>query len=320
MDRRAFLGTLAGGLLAVPLAAEAQPAGKVYRIGLLGNTPLPESSPDAPGWGTLRQGMKELGYVEGKNIVFEYRWSEGKADRFPNLAAELARLRVDVIVTIGPGVAPAKRATTTIPIVMSNSGDPVGEGLIASLARPGGNITGVSNLASKEVAGKFLDLLKQIVPKASTIAFLFDPAGVVWRKELESAADTLGVTLRFTEFRNPEALDEIFVGLAKARVAALLVNGHSLEYVHRHRIIELAARHRLPAVYVWPQAVADGGLMSYGPDFGYLAYRAATYVDKILKGAKPADLPVEQPNKFDPPLAFPTDASVLAAFARRHTG
>jgi len=297
-DRRTFIGVIAGGLLTAPLAVEAQPVGKVYRIGLLGLAPLPESNPDAPGWGTLRQGMKELGYVEGKNIVFEYRWSEGKVDRFQSLAAELARLHVDVIVTIGPGVAPARRATTTIPIVMSNSGDPVGEGLIASLAHPGGNITGVGNTASREVHGKSLDLLKQTVPKASTIAFLFDPAGVVWRKELESAADTLGVTLRFTEFR-PDALEDVFVGLAKARVAALLVNGNSLEYVHRHRIIELAARHRLPAMYMWPQAVADGGLMSYGPDFGYLAYRAATYVDKILKGAKPADLPVERPTKFE---------------------
>ena len=299
MDRRTFISSVTLALLAAPRAAEAPPAGKVYRIGLLGNTPLPESSPDAPGWGTLRQGMKELGYVEGKNIVFEYRWSEGKVDRFPSLAAELARLHVDVIVTIGPGVAPAKRATTTIPIVMSNSGDPVGEGLIASLAHPGGNITGVGNTASREVHGKSLDLLKQTVPKASTIAFLFDPAGVVWRKELESAADTLGVTLRFTEFRSPDALEDVFVGLGKARVAAVLVSGNSLEYVHRHRIIELAARHRLPAMYMWPQAVADGGLMSYGPDFGYLAYRAATYVDKILKGAKPADLPVERPTKFE---------------------
>src|SRR5260370_25169977 len=175
MERRPSLGVIAGGLLGGPLAAEARRAGKVYRIGLLGNPPLPESSPDAPGWGTLRQGMKELGYVEGKNIVFEYRWSEGKVDRFPSLAAELASLHVDVIVTIGPGVAPAKRATTTIPIVMSNGPDPVGEGLIASLAHPGGNITGVANTTGRELPGKFLDLLKRTVPKPSTIALPLIP-------------------------------------------------------------------------------------------------------------------------------------------------
>ncbi len=157
---------------------------------------------------------------------------------------------------------------------------------------------------------------KQTVPKASTIAFLFDPAGVVWRKELESAADTLGVTLRFTEFRSPDALEDVFVGLGKARVAAVLVSGNSLEYVHRHRIIELAARHRLPAVYMWSQAVADGGLMSYGPDFGYLAYRAATYVDKILMGAKPADVPVEQPTKVKLVINLKT-AKALGSRSRR---
>jgi putative ABC transport system substrate-binding protein len=296
ITRRMFLGTLAGGLLAAPLAAEAQSAAKVYRVGVLG-------SEDGPSWEAFRQRLRELGYIEGQNIVFEYRWSEGKVERLPPLAAELAGLKVDVIVTSGNAATGAlKRATATIPIVMAASGDPAGAGLVTSLAHPGGNVTGLTIIASRDITGKQLELLKEVVPKAARVAFLFDPANpgsLLLQKELEAAARALGVGLRFTEVRTRYDFEAAFTAMTKERVGALLVAGGPFEFFHRRRIVELAATSRLPAIYSARLFVDEGGLMSYGVSFSDNFRRAAGYVDKILKGAKPGDLPVEQPTKFE---------------------
>ena len=294
MDRRVFLGTLGGGLLAAPLAAEAQ-AGKVYRIGVLANEP-------SPMWEAFRQRLKELGYVEG-HIVFEYRWSAGQVERFPSLAAELVGLKVDVIVTVGNAATGAlKRATATVPIVMATSGDPVGAGLVTSLAHPGGNVTGLTVIAGRDLPGKQLELLKEVVPKFARVAYLFDaanPGSLLAQKEFEAAARALGVELRLTEIRNENDLEAAFTAIAKERVSGLLVAAGPFETVHRRRIVDLAVSSRLPAMYGARWFVDDGGLISYGVSVLDNFRRAATYVDKILKGAKPADLPVEQPTKFE---------------------
>jgi putative ABC transport system substrate-binding protein len=288
-------------LLVAPLAAGAQQAAKVPRIGFLSAATSGVSSPvlDA-----FRQGLRELGWVEGQNIVVDYRLTEGRSDRLPDLAAKLVRLKVDIIVAEATqGVAAAKNATETIPIVMiSGSADPVGLGFIASLARPGGNVTGLSYSVGPEIVGKGLELLKEIVPKVRRVAILSNPASPVqplFIKELNGAARSLGVQLQLLEVRGPNQFEGAFAAMANERVGALLVVADAVFVFHRTRLADLAARSRLPAAYGSRANVEAGGLMSYGPSVRDLFRRSATFVDKILKGAKPGDLPVEQPTKFE---------------------
>jgi putative tryptophan/tyrosine transport system substrate-binding protein len=300
MKRRAFLGTLAGCLLAAPLAAEAQQAGKVPRIGYLGLT-SPSDRP--PLLDAFRQGLRELGWVEGQNIVIDYRFAEGRFDRLPALAAELVRLKVDIIVSGGTqGVTAAKNATEAIPIVMITVRDPIGTGLIASLARPGGNVTGMSGSAGLEIVGKQLELLKEVVPKIRRVAILSNPGNAyhpVAIGDLNMAARSLGVQLKLLEARGPTEFDRAFAAMATERVGALLVLSDTIFNSHGTRLADLAARNRLPAAYGVRESVEAGGLMSYGSSLRDLYRRCAAFVDKILKGAKPADLPVEQPTKFE---------------------
>ncbi|HKZ05669.1 MAG TPA: ABC transporter substrate-binding protein [Methylomirabilota bacterium] len=287
-------------MLATPRAAQAQQADKAPRIGWLSAT-SPADRPlliDA-----FRQRLRELGWVEGQNIAIDYRYAEDRDDRLPDLAAELVRLKVDVIVSFGTqGVTAAKKATGTIPIVMIAVRDPVGTGLIASLARPGGNLTGVSGYAGLEIVAKQLELLKETVPKLRRVAVLSNPANAYHRlaiREANVAARSLGVQLQLLEARGPNEFDAAFAAMAKERAGGLLVLSDVMFNAHRTRLAELAARSRLPAAYAVRESVEAGGLMSYGPSFLDLHRRSAAYVDKILKGAKPADLPVEQPTQFE---------------------
>ncbi len=302
MDRRVFLSTLAGGLLAAPLAAEAQQAAKVARIGYL--SPNLAASPHAPE--AFRQGLRDLGYVEGRNVVIEYRDAEGKPERLPALAAELVALKVDVIVTAGgtlPALA-AKQATRTLPIVFIGAADPVTSELVTSLARPGGNVTGLSILAP-ELVGKCLEQLKQAVPGVSRVAVLWQPGAMDERteKDMLKAADiaarALGMRLHVVEARGPVDIDRAFADMTRARAGALTVLGSAMLFAERRRLADLAAKNQMPAVFPRREWVDAGGLMFYGPNAADLFRRAATYGDKILKGAKPADLPVEQPTKFE---------------------
>ena len=302
ITRRSFIGTLAGSLLAAPLAAEAQQqARKVVRIGYLGDEPV--TTPIvAPVWGAFIEGLRELGWVEGQNVTIEPRFSEGKMERLPDLAAELVRLKVDVIVAAGsqPPVA-AKQATGTIPIVITNMGDPVGTGLVSSLARPGGNVTGLS-LLTPELIGKQLELLKEIVPGLSRVAVLRNPTSPIHPlslREAEVAARSLGVQLQVLDARGPDEFEMAFGAMSRERAGALNVLGDGMFFLHRTRIAVLAAKHRLPAIFAQRQHADAGGLMAHGSSLRDNFRRAATYVDKILKGAKPADLPVEQPTKFE---------------------
>ncbi len=279
--------------------AQAQQAGKVPRIGnLRGASP----SADLARTEAFRQGLRELGYVEGKNIVIEYRHAEGKRDRLRELAAELVRVEVDVIVTTGPtSTRAAKEATNTIPIVMMNEGDPVANGFVASLARPGGNITGLSNLAP-ELSGKRLELLKEIVPRLSRVAVFGNstfPGNAQMLRETELPAGAFGVKLQYLDVLAPKDIGTAFRAASKGRAEAILVMAGSVFLSQRAQIAELAVKRRLPASYLQTEYVEAGGLMSYGASLTDLARRAATYVDKILKGAKPANLPVEQPTKFE---------------------
>jgi putative ABC transport system substrate-binding protein len=286
-------------LLAVPVIAEAQQPTKIPRIGYLGGG-SPSSNPARIE--AFRQGLRELGYIEGKNIVVEYRYAEGKADGGRELAAELVRLKVDVIVTTGPTVTrAAKEATVTIPIVMTSDNDPVGNGFVASLARPGGNVTGLSSLA-RELGGKRLELLKEIVPRLSRVAVLgtsTSPGNAQNLKELELAAGALAVKLQYLDVLAPKDIETAFGAVRKGRTEAIHVLDSPVFGPQRTQIVGLAARSRLPAIYHNSPFVEAGGLMSYGVSFTEMDRRAATYVDKILKGAKPADLPVEQPKKFE---------------------
>jgi len=298
-SRRAFLGTLAGGLFAAPLVGEAQQPAKTARIGVLSLASGPNPDMD------IFPRLRELGWIEGRNLAVEYRWATGREDQLPALAAELVRLKVDVIVTLStPATQAAKQATTTIPIVMTFVADPVGSGLVASLARPGGNVTGVSTLAAGLVA-KRLDLLKSVVPGIKRAAVLWEP-GVLGegamqsiREETVAAARTLGVQVQFIAARRPEDLERAFVSIREARIIAFLVFPSPMFFEASRRIVALAAKNRLPGVYPWREGPKTGGLMSYATNFPDMYRRAATYVDKILKGAKPADLPVEQPTKFE---------------------
>ena len=286
-------------LLAAPLAAEAQPTGKVYRIGYLSSGSATVSNPNLE---AFRQGLRELGWAEGQNIVIEYRSAEGRVDRLPALAAELVRLKVDVIVAApaAPAVA-AKNATGTVPIVMANVGDPVGLGLIASLARPGGNVTGLSWSVGVDTVGKALQLLKETVPEVRHVAILWNPTNPAHALAIENvklAARSLGVQFQLLEAREPNQFDGAFAAMAKQRVEALLVVADGMFLVHRARLAHLTAKYRLPSMHGLREHVEAGDLMSYGSSIVATSRRAAFFVDKILKGAKPADLPVEQPTKF----------------------
>ena len=278
--------------------AGAQPT-KVPRIGYLSGNSLADLASRIV---AFRQGLRELGYVEGKNIVIEWRSAEGKFDRLPELAAELVRLKVDVIVSPGPTVTrPVKEATSTIPIVMAQDTDPVGSGFVASLARPGGNITGLATL-SPEISGKQLELLKEIVPKLSRVAVIgnsTNPGDAQALRETVLAAGAFGVYLQYLDVLDPKDLETVFRAATKGRADALLVLGNPALNAQRTQVVNLAVKHRLPATYARPEFIEAGGLMTYGTSYNDLFRRAATYVDKILKGAKPADLPVEQPTKFE---------------------
>jgi putative ABC transport system substrate-binding protein len=294
-----FLGFALIALLAACTSAEAQEPGKVPRIGYLCPT-LPSSL--LPQTEAFRQGLKELGYIEGKNIALEYRWGEGKIARMPDLAAQLVRLKVDVIVSCGPVATRfAKEATATIPIVMATDSDPVGNGFVASLARPGGNVTGLSTFAP-ELSGKQLELLKEIVPKLSRVAVLGTstmPGNAQLVKEIELAAGAFGVKLQYVDALDSKDIDTAFRAVTKAHADALLVLISTVLADHRTQVVNLALESRLPVSYYRREYVEDGGLISYSASYAGLDRRAATYVDKILKGAKPADLPVEQPTKFE---------------------
>ena len=279
--------------------ADAQQPKKVPRIGYLaGSTPEPQSARIK----AFRQGLRELGYVEGKNIVFEYRYAEGKLERLPALAAELVRLKVDVILTAGPpATRAAKEATVTIPIVMAQDTDPVGNGFIASLARPGGNITGLATLAP-EISGKQLELLKEIVPRLSRVAVLGTstrPGTAQSLREVELAAGAFGVKLQYLDVLSSKDIETAFGAASKGRAEAVLALASPVFSSQRTQIADLAVKSRLPAIYPQSEWVEDGGLMTYGASYIDLYRRAATYVDKILKGTRPADLPVEQPIKFE---------------------
>ncbi len=286
-------------LLDVAVIAEAQPLTKHSRIGFL-NVGTPATSPARQE--VFRQGLRDLGYLEGKNIVIEWRYAEGKPDRLPAIAADLVRLKVDVIVT-GGGISTrsAKDATVTIPIVMTQDIDPVGNGFVASLARPGGNITGLSTLAP-EISGKQMELLKEIVPKFARVAVLgttTNPGTAQALKETELAAGAFKVQLQYLDVLGSKDIDTGFQTASKARADAVLVLISSVLNTHRAPVVNLAVKSRLPVIYPFPEFVEAGGLISYGVSFADLWRRAATYVDKILKGAKPVDLPVEQPTKFE---------------------
>jgi putative ABC transport system substrate-binding protein len=289
------------GVLAAPLAAEAQQPTKVHRIGWLGAGPPP---PEPNPWlEAFRQGLRDLGYVEGQNITIEERYAAGKPERLPALAAELVQRPVDVLVAAGPVVQVAKQATSIIPIVMATGGvDPVVAGLVASLERPGGNVTGVALSTGVEIAGKWVELLQQALGQVSRVAVLWDPTGTTGRpmvREVERVAPAVGLQVHLVEARDAAEFDDAFAAMTRAGAEALIVLSSGTFDREGRRLVVLAARHRLPAIYEHRRFVDAGGLMSYGANVEAMIYRAAYYVDRILKGAKPADLPVEQPTKFE---------------------
>jgi putative ABC transport system substrate-binding protein len=297
--RRQFL-IAAGALFAAPLTADAQQTRRQYRVGY-----LTTADPSTGGHlsGALLRGLRELGWVEGQNIVIEYRWAEGKFERLPGLAADLVRLKVDVIVvtTTQPALA-AKNATRTIPIITVVISDPVATGLVTSLARPDGNITGLTFVAGAEMGGKLLELFRETVPQASRVATLWNPTNPMHPlllRETESGARKLSVQLQPVAVGSLDALEGALAAIARDRPDALLVVPDPLFFFSRRRLLDFAAKNALPAMYGWREPVEEGGLMAYGPNMPDLFRRAATYVDKILKGAKPADLPIQRPTKFE---------------------
>jgi len=298
IGRRELLVALGGAAAAWPLAARAQQAEKLRAIGYLN----PGSGPPAPGITALFDALAELGWIEGKNVVFERRYAENRLERLPELAAELVRLNVDVIVAIGtPGPLAAKRATSTIPIVMAAAGDPLGSGLVASLARPGGNVTGMS-LMAPDLGGKRLELLKDLLPRLARVAVLWNatnPYAAIVFKEMQAAGPTLGIEVQSLEVRSPDDFDGAFEIARRQRPDALITVEDPLTFSHRKRIADFAIGQQLPSLHGIREFAAAGGLMSYGASLADLYRRAAGYVDKILRGAKPADLPVQQPSKFE---------------------
>ncbi len=297
MRRREFITLLGGGAAAWPLAARSQSGGKVYRIGYFSaGTVIPHLR------NVFHDALGALGWIEGKNVVYEYRYADNQLDRLPELAAELVRLNVDIITAMGT-LAPlaAKRATSTIPIVMTSAGDPLGSGLVTSLARPGGNVTGLS-LMAPDLGGKRLELLKEVLPGVFRVGILWNaanPYSALVFKETASAARILGIELRSIEVRSPDDFDGALAASTRLLVGALITVEDPLTVGHRKRIADFAAINRLPAIYGLREFVDAGGLMAYGAHLADLQRRAAGYVDKIIKGAKPADLPVEQPTKFE---------------------
>jgi len=294
-----FIWLLITVLLPTADGAQAQQA-KIPRLGFLIASSAPVQKPRLE---AFRQGLQVLGYVEGKNILIDYRYAEGKPDRLPALAAELLQLNVDIIVAAGgsPPVQAAKNATKTIPIVMTNPADAVGDGLVATLAHPGGNVTGLSTFAP-ELSGKRLELLKEMLPGISRVTVLanreFQGYGAQ-AKEIEAAARALALDLRFVEVRGANDLDNAFAAISTARSGAILTLSDPVTFTLLKRIVELTIKHRVPSMHLQAEYADAGGMVAYGPSYAELYRRAATYVDKILKGAKPADLPVEQPTKFE---------------------
>ena len=299
MNKKIHWLALGAMLFALCMPAEAQQSTKIPRIGYLSGS-SPSTSPARRK--AFLQGLRELGYVEGKNIIIEWRFAEEKFDRLPALAAELVRLKVDIIVTAGPqATRPVKQATSTIPIVMAQDPDPIGDGFVASLARPGGNITGLSSLAP-ELSGKQLELMKEIVPKLSHVAVFgtsINPGNAQNLKEVELAAKAFGVKLQYLDVLSPDDIETAFQAASKPRADAVLMLPGSVLVLRRAQLTDLAVKSRLPAIYPQTEFTEAGGLMYYGTNTPDLFRRAATYVDKILKGAKPGDLPVEQPTKFE---------------------
>jgi putative tryptophan/tyrosine transport system substrate-binding protein len=295
VDRRRFLLTSLAGALAAPLAAEAQLAGKVYQVGVLTSTTHFTHA--------FRQGLRELGYVEGRNIIIEQRSTQGQSARFPEFVAEVIRLEVDVLVVSGIAAAlAAQNATTTIPIVFLGVSDPAGQGLVASLARPGANITGTSLALGEGFAGKWVELLKEAVPRLSQVAVLWNstnPVAPTFVNEVQAAARALRVKVELADVRNVTEVDSAFAVIAASTAGGLIVTPDPLFFAHRARLVQFASSRRLPAIYFFRDFVDDGGLMAYGASLAEAFRRAASYVDRILKGAKPGDLPVEQPTKFE---------------------
>jgi putative tryptophan/tyrosine transport system substrate-binding protein len=294
-----FIGiALCAVLLALSCTVEAQQRKKVPRIGVLTVTPPSSLAPRIKAW---REALHQLGYVEEQNITIEYRHAEGKRDQLPEVAAELVREKVDVIVAMGPGAIPAKMATSVVPIVFWFSGDPIEAGLVQSLARPGGNATGMTFLAY-ELVGKRVELLKEAVPRVSRVAVLANPAHPGEQRELQETQTTaraLGTTLQYHQVRDTADFDGAFDAMIKQKANALLVFPDALTNAHREQIAAFATKQRLPSMFGWKEYVEAGGLLAYGPDLNESVKRTAVYIDKILKGTKPADLPVELPTKFE---------------------
>ena len=297
MDRRTFIGALAGGLLAAPLAGEAQQAGKVHRVGILTLVSAP------PFEEVFRQSLRDRGYLDGQNLTFEWRRADGKTERLGELAAELVARHMDVIVTASNDAAlAAKRATDSIPIVMAAVGNPEQRGLVASLSRPGGNITGLTLDTGPEIAGKMLGLLKEAAPRISRVAMLTavsDTSALLWTEHSNTAAKALGMEVRTFAIGDPDRLSDVLSEITRSNYDGLLVSTSALVFSLRRRILESATTNHLPGVFPYSVYANDGGLMAYGVDLKDIFRRAALYVDKILKGAKPGDLPVEQPTKFE---------------------
>ncbi len=300
MDRRAFVSGIALGLLAAPLVAETQPAGRMPRIGVL--FPAEPASPTEPNALAFRQGLRDLGYVEGQTIAIEYRYAHGRTERYAALAHELVQLKVDVLVAGGNSSFAARDTTQTIPIVSIAAGDLIGTGLVTSLARPGGNLTGLSMAFDEGIIKKWVQLLKEAAPRVSRIGLLRDgsaPPQARILTDIETAAEALGLKFQDIAVHGLQELDGVLAGLSKESGYGLIVVGTPLFFPHRSRIHELAIKYRLPVIYAWRVFVDAGGLMSYGASLSDLWRRGATYVDKILKGAKPGDLPIEEPTKFE---------------------
>ncbi|MDR6536272.1 ABC transporter substrate-binding protein [Variovorax soli] len=297
MDRRTFIGGVAGGLVGTPLAARAQQLGKIYRIGLLETIPAAQNAANLD---ALRNGLRDLGYVEGRNLIIEYRSAEGRAERFPDLASELVRLKVDLIVTRGtPAAIAAKNATRTIPLLMATMGDP--RAIVTSFAHPGGNITGVTTF-STELTAKRIELIKEMVPNLSRVALLHNmgnPAAPPEWEETKRAARALGLHAELLDVRSQGDLSRAFEQAVRQHVDALVIGADGLIQMHQRTILDLVDRNTLPAAWPAREFVEAGGLVAYAVNYPDLYYRFASFVDKIFKGAKPGELPVEQPTKFE---------------------
>jgi putative ABC transport system substrate-binding protein len=308
-DRRAFVATLAAGALLLPRTGASQPAGRVVRIGYL----TPSSVSARGGMVELRQRLRELGYVEGRNVHLEIRGANEDFERLPDLAADLVRSGVDLIVAVSsPAIRAAENATSTIPIVMVSGADPVAGLFVASLARPGSNVTGVTTYLP-ELAGKRLELLRECMPglrRVAVLANLRNPSSAAEARETEAAGRAMALEIQVTDARLPEQYPDAFAGITRAGATAVFVTTDPILSSNRERIMQLAARHRLPAMYEWPEIVEAGGLLSYGPSLAEVNTRVAAYVDRILKGARPADMPVERPTRFELAVNLKTAAAL----------